>query len=479
MGVATLEILSVGIDIGTSTTQVVFSILQAENTAGYFSVPHVSITAKEVVYKGDIHTTPLKTQTLIDAPAVRELVAGDFAKAGYTPADTQTGAVIITGESARKENAAAVLENLSHFAGEFVVSTAGPDMEAIIAGKGSGAEQYSKDHNCRVANLDIGGGTTNIAVFDSGLIVAKGCLDIGGRLVRLDEESRVLWVSPPAALAAKTAGVYVTPGELLPAEAAKKLAGTMANLLEQQFGLAPETALLHNLQTGGSSFCPADTKPQVLFFSGGVADCVYHDQPNALVYGDLGVYLGRAIGQSRLMTAFRTEQPVETIRATVVGAGTYTTTISGSTIHFSPGIFPQKNIPVLRLSPQEECRCNDGDTQFLTQKLRWFLEQCDTELPVLAITGSHDPDYAQLTRLSQCLASAMDGVIPGNHPLLVVVENDIAKALGQLMGRRITEGRRLAVIDSVHLEQGDFLDFGNPIMNGTAIPVVVKTLIFG
>ena len=43
--------LSVGIDIGTSTSQVIFSHLTIENTAGYFSVPSVEIVGKEIIYK--------------------------------------------------------------------------------------------------------------------------------------------------------------------------------------------------------------------------------------------------------------------------------------------------------------------------------------------------------------------------------------------------------------------------------------------
>ena len=170
------EILSVGIDIGTSTTQVVFSRIAMENTAGYFTIPKVSIVEKEIVYRSEIHTTPLLNRSLIDGERVRELVAAEFQRAGFTPADTGTGAVIITGESARKENSALVLEKLSGFAGEFVVSTAGPDLEAIIAGKGSGAQQYSQEMSSTAVNLDIGGGTTNIALFDGGRTAGKGCL---------------------------------------------------------------------------------------------------------------------------------------------------------------------------------------------------------------------------------------------------------------------------------------------------------------
>ena len=136
---AAQTILSVGIDIGTSTTQVIFSHLVMENTAGYFSVPRVSIVDKKLVYESRIHTTPLVDRVLLDGDGIQAIVAGEFAAAGIHPEDTQTGAVIITGESARKENSAIVLEKLSRFAGEFVVSTAGPDLEAIVAGKGSGA----------------------------------------------------------------------------------------------------------------------------------------------------------------------------------------------------------------------------------------------------------------------------------------------------------------------------------------------------
>ena len=185
------SILSVGIDIGTSTTQVIFSRIEMENTSGYFSVPKVSIVEKEVVYKSQVYLTPLKTPVLIDGSAVRDLVEREYRLAGYDRRDVDTGAVIITGESARKENAAEVLAQLSDFAGEFVVSTAGPDLESILAGKGSGAFQYSMDHTCTTVNLDIGGGTTNLVLFDCGEIVSKGCLDIGGRLIRVKPDLEV------------------------------------------------------------------------------------------------------------------------------------------------------------------------------------------------------------------------------------------------------------------------------------------------
>jgi len=170
---------SVGIDIGTSTTQLIFSRLVIENLAGGYSIPKINIVDKEIVYRSEIHTTPLLSESEIDAQRVSEIVRSEYQRAGKSPRQVQTGAVIITGETARKKNANAVLEALSAMAGEFVVATAGPDLESILSGRGAGTDDISEEKRTVVANLDIGGGTTNIAVFDKGVVSGVACLDIG------------------------------------------------------------------------------------------------------------------------------------------------------------------------------------------------------------------------------------------------------------------------------------------------------------
>ena len=246
-------ILSVGIDIGTSTTQVIFSKIVMENMAGFFSVPHISIVDKEVIYKSDIYTTPLVNSYLIDGDKVRDIVASEFQKAGFTPADTQTGAVIITGESARKENSALVLEKLSDFAGEFVVSTAGPDLESLIAGKLSGAQSFTEENACVAVNLDIGGGTTNVVVFDCGKVVAKGCVDIGGRQIKLSSDYIVEYISPSAKLIAEKLGLSLEVGKKTDKAEVFKICSEMAHLLEQMLGVYEQTDLLRQITTHGSS----------------------------------------------------------------------------------------------------------------------------------------------------------------------------------------------------------------------------------
>ncbi|CBK79487.1 Ethanolamine utilization protein, possible chaperonin protecting lyase from inhibition [Coprococcus catus GD/7] len=474
-------ILSVGIDVGTSTTQVVFSKLQMDNAGGYFSVPRVAIVDKEVVYKSEVYMTPLKTDVLIDTDALRDIVAAEFRKAGYRPEDTDSGAVIITGESARKENSDAVLKSLSDFAGDFVVSAAGPDMESLIAGKGSGAWQYSMDHHCRVANLDIGGGTTNVVLFEDGETLARGCLDIGGRLICMNPQGIITKVSPAAAVMAQAAGVSVSVGDRCDELKLTAVTRQMAAALNAYLGVGTKDidAILRQIKTPGSSDFPVPEKVQAVFFSGGVADLIYHESADTWAYGDIGVLLGRAIRESRLFTDFQKMEPGETIRATVVGAGTYTTTISGSTITYSDDIFPLKNIPVIKLDEELQEACFAGETEPVIRRIQWVLGQNDEEHFILAMPGKRNPGYTEMKRAAASIRQIMDRVQPPGEPILLVIESDIAKAMGQMIRQQPDLKRQVVAIDSIHVEDGEYVDMGKPMMNGMVIPVVVKTLIFG
>ena len=474
-------ILSVGIDVGTSTTQVVFSKLQMDNAGGYFSVPRVAIVDKEVVYKSEVYMTPLKTDVLIDTDALRDIVAGEFRKAGYRPEDTDSGAVIITGESARKENSDAVLKSLSDFAGDFVVSAAGPDMESLIAGKGSGAWQYSMDHHCRVANLDIGGGTTNVVLFEDGETLARGCLDIGGRLICMNPQGIITKVSPAAAVMAQAAGVSVSVGDRCDELKLTAVTRQMAAALNAYLGVGTKDidAILRQIKTPGSSDFPVPEKVQAVFFSGGVADLIYHESADTWAYGDIGVLLGRAIRESRLFTDFQKMEPGETIRATVVGAGTYTTTISGSTITYSDDIFPLKNIPVIKLDEELQEACFAGETEPVIRRIQWVLGQNDEEHFILAMPGKRNPGYMEMKRAAASIRQIMDRVQPPGEPILLVIESDIAKAMGHMIRQQPDLKRQVVAIDSIHVEDGEYVDMGKPMMNGMVIPVVVKTLIFG
>ena len=129
------EILrSVGLDVGTTSTQLIFSELTVENKAGSFSVPEMEIGQRKILYKSPVHFTPLTGTDRVDGEAIRKLIEKEYTAAGIRRETVDTGAVIITGETSRKENAETVLRELSGFAGDFVVATAGPDLESVPFG---------------------------------------------------------------------------------------------------------------------------------------------------------------------------------------------------------------------------------------------------------------------------------------------------------------------------------------------------------
>ena len=474
------EILSVGIDIGTSTTSMVVSRFEIENTASCFSVPRVSIVDQEIIYRSDIYLTPLVDGIQIDIQKVQEILQGEYQKAGITPSMIQTGAVIITGESARKENAELVTQTLSQLAGDFVVATAGPDLESIIAAKGAGAQQFSEEYNCTVANLDIGGGTTNIGVFHCGELVAKGCYDIGGRLIKLDPQRRITYISPRMEVIARDCKISLKVGDRIQEEDIQILTKRMAQVLVQAMALEPKEALCSAMETAGSSPLELQAPVKYISFSGGVADYIYHAGGDLYRYGDIGVFLADAIRGSDLYTKSQVIPAKETIRATVVGAGSYTTTLSGSTITYSrPEVFPIKNVPAFVVGQTVEEDLARGDPRSLEERTAWFLEQNQCENLLFCLTHTQNPSYEQLCHIAQGLCQATGIYIPANKPILILTEHDFAKSLGQAMKRILGPGRDLICIDSVRARPGDYLDMGNPLMGGMAIPVVVKTLIFG
>lgn len=469
---------SVGIDIGTTTTQIVFSRLTMANVAGAFSVPRIEIVDKTVIYNGKIHFTPLLTPARLDAEKLYRIIKDEYAQAGFFPSDMDTGAVIITGEAARKENARAIVDMTSNFAGDFVVASAGPDLESVIAGKGAGADRLSAEEGSIVVNLDIGGGTTNIAVFGAGELVSVGCYDIGGRLVRLAGDDTVAYVAPKAALAAETAGARIRVGERADAREIARLAEEMNNLLEQALGLVPPGEILEKMETPGSSHLVPPIRPDAIGFSGGVADCVYNPGGEAFPYGDMGALLGRAIAGGRLPTCARLVQTGETIRATVVGAGSYATTVSGSTIQCANDVLPRKNLMVYLPGTAEEEALYRGDADLFENGLEVFQAGNDGGVAI-GLRGLRNPRYDQIRMAAAALAEALDRRLPFSEPAFVAVREDMAKALGRCLDVCLGGRRQVVCLDGITLRRGDYLDLGEPVMDGTALPVVIKTLVFG
>ena len=450
---------SVGLDVGTTSTQMILSELTVENRASAFAVPEMEIARREILYRSPVYFTPLLDENRVDAARLREIISAEYAAAGIQRESVDTGAIIITGETSRKENAQAALEALSDFAGEFVVATAGPDLESVLAAKGAGAPELSEKTGKPVLHMDIGGGTSNLALIQEGKIVATGCLNVGGRLLKFDENQRISYVSPVLD--------GITPlevGDSMNQQEVEKLARTLTAALETAAGKGEETALYHRLLTAETESIREKVPQDVIVsFSGGVADCIetVHDP---MEFGDLGPLLGQAIRNSRLCGS-RYALGAETIRATAIGAGCHSAQLSGSTVFYRNVRFPMKNLPVVRLSAEEQHYPETKLTELIHTRLG---KQEQTS--VLALPGLTAPGYGQVVSLAKAITTGF-----GTNPVLVALEQDMAKALGQAMALRLPGGTPCLCIDRVRLEDESYLDVGAPV--GPALPIVVKTLI--
>ena len=443
------RLLSVGLDVGTTSSQMILSELLVENQAGAFSVPQLEIAQRKILYRGDVHFTPLLGGDRVDAAALRKLIEEDYGKAGIRREDVDTGAIIITGETSRKENARAVLAEMSGFAGDFVVATAGPHLESVLAAKGAGAVEYSRKNGKQVLHMDIGGGTSNLALIEDGKIVRTGCLNVGGRLLKFDEMGILTYVSPvlEGICSLKT-------GQKVEVEQVAAVAEILVQALEMAAGLREKTELLEKLWTReiATPVCALgrnDSEPVTISFSGGVADCIEKNVP-WLTYGDMGPVLGQVLRKSRLCQG-EYVLGEETIRATVIGAGCHSTQLSGSTVFYQNVDFPLQNVPVV--TSVEE------------------LGQQET-VAILALAGQSAPTYGEIKRLAGEIAEGFAG-----KPVYVCLEQDMAKALGQALALRLGKDRPVLCIDRVRLDEGSYLDVGAPV--GPALPVVVKTLVLG
>jgi ethanolamine utilization protein EutA len=475
-------ITSVGIDVGTTTTQLIISRLTVENTAPTTAVPRMEITDKEVLHRSKIYFTPLLNHDLINAVAVSKIVDEEYRSAGVTPAAIDTGAVIITGETAKKENARNIMDALTGYAGDFVVATAGVNLEAIFAGKGSGTAAYSKLHHQVTLNIDVGGGTSNIAVFREGHSIDTTCLNIGGRLIEIEPGGdRVLYVSEPARIILKGLGMILDAGDRVRLQQLQAFVNAMANCVVEAITTCKLSALTRELLM--TSPLKLDYQFEKVMISGGVADYVYDGYVPAsiaevAIYGDYGPLLGWALSNAFLEAGIALVRPVETIRATVIGTGAQSLNISGSTIQVHDQILPLRTCLVISpfsdgVPEQPEAIC-----AMLRQFFACMGEDVYDQQIAVALKGPSNDSFQQIQALAQGLVLGMEHYLQQGRPLVVVLEDDCGKSLGQCLEAALGKGSEVICIDQVWVDEGDYIDIGKPIMGGTVVPVVVKTLVF-
>ena len=477
----TREIISVGIDIGTTTTQIVFSRLAIAGVAGWVQVPRLEVGARCVLYQSPLFFTPLVSAEEVDVPALVKLVRDEYEAAGFRPQDVDTGAVIITGEIARTHNAEQILQAISALAGDFVVTVAGPKLEAQIAGKGSSAAQYSADHFTQVTNVDIGGGTANAAIFRVGKCISSAAIAVGGRQIVVERASGIVrHIAPAGQIILEELGLPLQVGRRAELEALQRFCDCMADLVADlvsgvERDLGKRVRLTPPLEHADGS--------RVVFFSGGVA--AYYYEPvairnieDALIHDDVGPLLAQSLRRNERLQAMHIARPSQTIHATVIGAASQTVTLSGSTIWVEPRFLPLRNLPVIRPPIQPD---DVAVPERIAGAIRLAIQRGDPlggdATVAIALDLPDNLDFQSLCRIAEGIVTYADSDLAPSTPVVLVIEEDYAKVLGQII-RSFRPHLPLICIDQVRLSEGDFIDIGEPAFGGRVVPVSVKTLVF-
>lgn len=412
--------------------------------------------------------TPYASERRIDTEALATFIARSYAEAGLSPDDVDTGAVITTGEAARKENASAIVQLFSGQAGKFVCATAGHHLESLLAAHGSGAVALSRDPATPlVLNVDIGGGTTKLAVCRDGRVEETAALDLGARLVSWDAHGTIRTVTRAGARVAREAGAPIAVGHRRDESALDTIAQRIAELLlcvplGKEFDDA-SLWLTEPLRARG----PFHT----LLFSGGVGE--YINGWEKIEFGDLGLRLGHAI--ARGLETFEVLRPVESIRATCIGASQYSVQVSGDTLFLSdPDLLPLRDLAAVAVSP------DTASAPAIADEIRRGIARLDREDGrfALAVRWRHGPAYPALRELCAGVADGTRGLLGVKSPLVVVLDADLAGIVGQMLKNELGVRAPVICVDQIALSDLDFIDIGEVVPDKSVVLVVVKSLLF-
>jgi ethanolamine utilization protein EutA len=475
-----VELTTVGIDIGSSTSHLMFARVHLQRLTTALSSRFVVVNRK-VLWQSPIKLTPYLPDYTIDTDELGDFLGGCYTYAGIEPGDIDSGAVILTGEAIKRHNARAIADLFSEEAGKFVCASAGHHMECQLAAHGSGAVALSRGHAVRILNVDIGGGTTKLALIENGILVATAAIAVGGRLLVEDPKAGLTRIEEPVREIAGSLGITLALGEPLAAADRARLVGRMVALVMRMIDRRPADALTERLLvTDPWPSAVAYLGLDALTFSGGVAEYLYKREKRA--FGDLGLDLARALSH---MLALRRDlppvwDPGQGIRATVIGAAQFSVQISGNTIAITrPAELPLQNLPVLALSLE---LLEQVDPDAVTAACRAALAQADIAdgagAVAFAFAWRGDPAHARLHALAGGLCAAVPATIAAGQPLVLLVDGDIGMSLGRIIRNEIAAPANVIAIDGVQLKQFDYVDIGRVIDVTNVVPVIIKSLLF-
>ncbi len=474
----TITLTSVGIDVGTATSQIIFSRLVMRRLGRELSSRFV-VTERKTLYLSPVHFTPYtENRERIDDQSLGRFIDAAYDAAGLIPEKVDTGAIILTGEAIRRDNARAIADLFAAQRGNFVCATAGHNFEAMLSAHGSGAVALSAEEKCRVLNIDIGGGTTKLAVCEQGRVLSTAALHVGGRLIAIDSAGVITVLEAGGRDLARRAGYEFHLGDRVAPEQIERLADFLARAVLDLAQREPPESDYEQLWltpplNGARSY-------DAVVFSGGVGEYVYGKESSS--FGDLGAPLGRAI-QRRIRNgglAWPLAPARECIRATVMGAAQHTVQVSGNTIFRSNDkLLPQKNLQVLR--PDVDLS-RDIDANGIGHSIAKHFQSFDLiegqSAVALVFRWSGEPSAVRIAAFCRGLLEGLPGTVESGQPIYLVFDHDLAGLVGTILKNDFDLKNDVLAIDGVSLRDFDFIDLGKGLEPSGTVPVTIKSLIF-
>jgi ethanolamine utilization protein EutA len=465
---------SVGIDVGSTTTQLVFS----ELTLGFVEEKHkFDVIKRKITYFSRIYLTPFKDNKIVDIDELSKIISEAYKDSGYDPTSIDTGAIIITGVAALRKNAENIVDLFSNQVGKFVCATAGPNYEAILAAHGSGTVELSERRLKTVMNVDVGGGTTKIAIVKNGEIIDTASLYVGARHLVLNEDNQILRVEDPAELIAEHENFNFKIGEEISHCEAERFTSILVDSLFQVIKREEPSILTEKLMATP----PLRYKGKIdyILFSGGVSEYIYGYESK--VFGDLGLLLSAKINEYIKKLQIPVVEPDQRIRATVIGESQYTVQISGSTNIISDfNLLPLRNLPVLAPKFSSEILTQNEIEEELKKLLDLQDLSIDNDSFAIAFARNviNQPSYKLMKKLSNAIYSFLEDKVKTGGIIVLVFEADIGMGMGRVIKEEIAPNCKLISIDEIKLSDFNYIDVGEPQGSRNLIPVIVKSLVF-
>jgi len=384
--------------------------------------------------------------------------------------------VILTGEAIKRKNARAIDELFAEEAGKFVCATAGHKLECLLAAHGSGAVALSRQRETAVLHIDIGGGTTKLALIDNGNVLAVAAFAVGGRCIATDTSGSYSRIDDSAIAVARDLGIDCSPEAFADPAMRQQVAHRLARI-------AADYVLDHPRDALGSEFLLTEplarsVEPTLLTFSGGVSEYIFSTEDAE--FGDIARPLATELTKElSSRSKLKLVDPGQRIRATVIGASQFTVQVSGKTM-FLPeqSVLPVHNVPVVQAGLD---LTGEIDIDKTAGALKSAIAKMDIDPGrrlAIAFTWAGDPEFSRLEAMGKAIIAALGDGADSDNLLLLMIDGDIGKTIGRILAYELDLKRPLVSIDGVQLKELDFVDIGELMTPPGVVPVVIKSLLF-